>query len=120
MRRFCKGFDFPICGCSDDSVFELLKKNREELMDGIDNLGLKNIIGMKGAKYEELNENGKELVEMCVDFLIYEKQRGYCGTKYIALWSFIYECLKIPQNSGYDYYLMNYLDHIGLIEHGSG
>src|SRR5438445_7756233 len=103
MPGNCK--DIPICECSDYSVHELFKKSREDIINGTDNHGMKNIISMKGAKYDQLNEHGRELVETCVDFLISDKNtfdgKPQRPGKYIALWSFIYQCMNIPANSGY-------------------
>lgn len=47
---------------------------------------------------------------------INELQNG----KYITIWSFIYDFLKIPRNSGYDYWLMNFLCWNHIMDHGSG
>ena len=129
--------DFRICQCSGRSVHQLFKNDRQTIILGTDNLGMKNLIENKGSGYDQLDHNGKILIEQCVDFLIirqndprfiadteeYKLFNSTCSKRknnYITLWSFIYQCIRIPKDSGYDYYLMNYLNHVGLIEHGSG
>ena len=97
-------------------------------------------------KFNRIGSNGKILVEWCVDFLIYKtdvdgnkidtlslksnakelrelnkKSVGFKHlNKYITIWSFIYDFLKINKDSGYDYWLMNMLEWYDIMEHGSG
>jgi hypothetical protein len=108
-RRFCE--------CCDVSVFKLIKKPLQEQLDGTDNLGVKSML--QCIQYDELDEHGKELFDWCIDFLIFYKSLEH-SDKYIALWSFVYDFLKIPQHSGYDYYVMSFLEWNGVCEHGSG
>ena len=92
-----------------------------------DNVGMKNII--QCSKVKDLDEDGIELVEWCVDFLLFNKldiefpkknleNCHYHKTKYITLWSFIYDFLKIPKNSGFDYCLMEFLYYNAIVEYG--
>lgn len=109
------------CGCCDDSVFELVKKPLQEQIDGTDNLGVKSML--QCTKYDELDEHGKELFDWCMDFLIFNSGENMFEkyfNAYVALWSFIYSFLQIPQNSGYDYYVMSFLEWNGVCEHGMG
>jgi len=118
-----------VCECSDDSIFVIARKPLEEKLSGTNNKGMKDIMSCKTEKLEDLGSDGKELIDKCVEFLLFHKnentsflktnQNQIHTSKYITIWSFIYDYLKIPQNSGYDYWLMNYLDHIGVMEHGS-
>ena len=119
-----------VCDCSDDSIFVLARKPLEDKLGETNNKGIKNIICCKSEKLEDLNEDGKALIDRCVEFLLFDRDDGrsfpktnqnqFHTGKYITIWSYIYDYLKIGKNSGYDYWLMNYLDHVGIIEHGSG
>ncbi len=107
------------CECCDDSVFELIKKPLQEQLDGTDNLGVKSML--QCTTYIELDEHGKELFDWCLDFLIFNISfNKYDSKQYIALWSFIYDFLNIPENSGYDYYVMSFLEWNNICEHGLG
>ncbi len=136
------------CDCSDESVFELASWNSEDREDGTDNLGMKSIVTCQSNKVGDLDEHGKELVSQCTTFLLFmEKYHKYkqpknigskkskrrkefeilkkeinelMDKKYITIWSFIYDFLKIPADSGYDYWLMNFLDWNNIMDHGSG
>lgn len=65
-------------------------------------------------------------VQYCLDFLImanngeFDNYLNRTMPKYITLWSMIYGFIGIRKNSGFDYLLMNYLDHMEYIEYGSG
>lgn len=118
------------CDCSGDSIFILAKKPINEILEGTTNLGMKDIITCKNYKIENLGSEGKKIVELCADFLIFDKlkinflkqnsENCFHKHKYIALWSFIYSYIGIEKNSGYDYWLMNFLDWNNICEHGSG
>ncbi len=131
-----------VCDCCDGSVFvlcsELSKLEGLDLVARIDSdceVGyeiVEGIVDVMCNKFNDLGVKGKTLIEQCVDFLILQKEHNnyfkfpkknpnqYHKNKYITIWSFIYEYLKIKKNSGYDYYLLCYLDNIGVMEHGSG
>lgn len=125
---------FEVCACSDFHCEELLKKAPtqflEDLRTSIDFSKPCGYNGLGNAMYKITGELPSDLgvaeVELCLEFLreksthnaqsTHESQEG----RYIALWSFIYEYFGIEQNSTYDYLLMNYLEHMGYIEHGTG
>jgi hypothetical protein len=117
-----------VCDCCDDCIHKLLNKDKETILNGTTNLGIKNIVVSK--LIEDLDTNGKELVEWCVDFLLFKKynsdmyfrkqnQNQFHKNKYITIWSFIFNFLNIEKNSGYDYVLMSFLDQHKIMEHGS-
>lgn len=117
------------CGCSHDSVFILAKKPIDERLNGTDNLGMKDIINCKNNDIKNLGADGLKLVELCVDFLIFDKENvsfpkrapnSFHSNKYITLWSFIYSYIGLQQNGGYDYWLMNFLEYNNICDHGSG
>lgn len=61
-----------------------------------------------------------EIVTLCIEFLIADKLNLFTNkSKYIALYSFITEYLKIP-DTGYPYIIMQWLENKDIIEHGSG
>lgn len=80
----------------------------------------------------ELDTQGIKLVKWCVNFLLllsnpkiqvkkFQKKtqdKDYVEYKYICLWSFIYDFLQIPKDSGFDYILMEFLKNQGIIEYG--
>jgi hypothetical protein len=115
-----------ICECCGDCMFDFAKKPIEEIINGTNNPGLKNIISSKTIR--ELNSDGKELVELCVDFLLFQrdcrikfpkKNQNLCHRdKYITIWSFVYDFLKIEKDSNYDYWLLCFLQTNNILEHG--
>ena len=109
-----------ICGCCDGSLNELCKLDLKERINGTDNVGMKNIL--ENMKCANLNEDGKKLVEWCVDFLLYHKSTNeIIETKskvFVCLWYFVVDFLKFEKNSGYDYYLMMYLEWNNICDHG--
>jgi hypothetical protein len=123
------GRDF--CGCCDDSVYKLDAKSLEDQLSGTDNEGVKEVLQAYNLE-TELGLKGRELINWCLDFLLFKrvhkedflKSQVHPGdvhrTKYITIWSFIYNFLGIPQNSGYDYWLMSVLQWEGYMMHGSG
>ncbi len=115
-----------LCGCCDDSVFKLAKMNKESRLALTDNLGMKNIL--TASKITDLDSHGLELIEWCVDFLLFNQlgmeflkkdQNQIHKDKYITIWSFVHNFLQIPKDSGFDYWLMSFIEHIGVMEHGS-
>ena len=136
------------CACSDETVFELYNKwdtelGRTDIPETYKEL-LKIVDKNNGNRFKDLCEVDKNVVDMiewCVDFLIYKRdfEEEYnklslrsdhenCGfkggvynnpKKYITLYSFIYDFLKIPDESGYEYWLMNILDWYKISDHGS-
>lgn len=121
--------DYKFCEYCDDSVFILAHKLLEERLNGTDNEAMKEVLLTKSM--DDIGTKGKELVEWCIDFLILrdtldyltfkkQKQDQIHPNKYITIWSFIYDFLKIPQNSGYDYWLLQFLEWNEFMNHGSG
>lgn len=115
------------CGCCGNSVYELKNKSLIERIEGTDHEGMKDIIKCTTLSINDLDDSGKQLINWCVDFLLFQRlemnfykldQSGYHKTKYIAIWSFIYDFLKIE--SGYDYWLMSFLEWNNLMDHGTG
>lgn len=120
-----------VCECCDVSMFELVALPLEKRIEGTDNLGVKNIL--QSDTIEDLDENGKYVIEWCVDFLLFKRlnddihflkknveNNDPYKYKYITLWSFIYNFLNIQKDTGYDYYVMSWLDWNKICEHGSG
>jgi hypothetical protein len=48
-----------------------------------------------------------------------ENQNQFHKNKYITIWSFIYNFLQIEKDSGYDYWLLSFLEQNKIIDHGS-
>lgn len=114
------------CGCCHDSVFKLAKMDLESRLALTDNLGIKNIV--IANELSDLDTHGLELVEWCVDFLLFNQlemnfpkkdQNQFHKEKYINLFSFVYGFLQIPKESGFDYWLMSFLNHVSIMDHGS-
>lgn len=105
-----------ICSCCDTSAYTLNAMPLKDRIESTMNLGMKNILSE--PKCENLTPEGLELVLWCVDFLLYNKNNDY-DTK-LSIWEFIYGFLGFEKNSGYDYWLMCYLEHLGIMEHGCG
>ena len=76
---------------------------------------------------------GAWLLNECATFLLWQATNrdadvvfpksipsGPHPNKYIVLHSWIYSNLGLPRDSGYDYWLMCYLDTYEIMEHGSG
>ncbi len=119
-----------ICGCCDESIYQLVEKPLEVQINGIKNKGVKNILQCNNVT--ELDENGKEIIMWCVDYLLFNKKYPskvflkknidkdtVHKHKYLTIWSFIYDFLKIPKDSGYDYYVMMWLQWNNICDHGS-
>lgn len=88
---------------------------------------MKNIMKCETGLIENLGDKGIELVDWCVDFLLFNKdhprfpkkdQSGTHKEKYITIWSFVYDFLKIGKDTGYDYWLLTFLEWNNLLEHG--
>ena len=85
---------------------------------------------------DEISPRALELVEWVIDFTLYQKNyekefqelqlkkyQKYATVhknKYITIWSFIYDFLKIEADSTYDYILMHFLDEHEITEYGCG
>jgi len=121
--------DSKFCGCCDDSVKELAKLTLEQRLQGTDNEGMKEVL--VADNMANLGPKGLELVNWCIDFLLFgdlgrnfdflkTDQSGPHRSKYITIWSFVYDFLKIPKDSGYDYWLLSFLEWSNIMEHGSG
>lgn len=125
--------EFRICDCSGDEIFDLVKLTDEALLFSLMILemkypyqensafnyvisGLREII-FKNPEYKCLGDDSaaKQLVDMCINFLMINYTLSNKN-----LHGFIYDYLKITKNSGFDYYLMNYMHWNFLISHGSG
>jgi hypothetical protein len=117
------------CECCDESVFVLANRSVEERILGIDNQGMKEVL--ISTSLDDLGTKGKELVDWCIDFLLFQMenrplffkkfdQSGPHKDKYITIWSFIYSFLGIPEDSGYDYWLLSFLEWNGFMEHDGG
>lgn len=117
------------CDCCDSSVYDLANMSLEERLNGTDNEGMRDVL--RATSLSDLGDKGKQLVDWCIDFLIFARKdidfpkknpenHSFHRNKYICIWSFIYNFLGIPQDSGYDYWLLSFLEWNGLMEHGSG
>jgi len=103
-------FGRSFCGCSENE--EVLKK--PVILNHIKHLGLYNVIQSRGM--DDLDIAGEHLVLSCLYFLflMYEYPSAY-----VSLQSFICDYLKVTEkDSGYDYWLMNWLEWNNLTEHG--
>lgn len=133
-----------MCDCSEDGAFHLSKMSGEDRVNGTRHVGMKQIVALPCelhdyGKFKDLGPEGRDLVNWCVDFLqlkkrldcngeannfpkyFYEKGRGWFFVKSrnddITISSFIRFFLKIED--GYDYWLMNFLNWNGFMEHGT-
>lgn len=107
---------FEICGCCDDSLTILMDKPLKEQMDGTTNPGIKNLLENKSLN--TINEDGRYIVDWCADYLIYLIDNDPPG--YFTIWRFVCDFFNIKKNSGYDYYIMQWLDWNEIMDHGSG
>ena len=124
--------EYEFCCCCDDSVFELARMSLTERLNGTDNEGMKDVL--MATSMNDIGTKGSELVEWCIDFLLLMKkheggidikkrnpdQKKMHLNKYITIWSFIYDFLKIPKGSGYDYWLLSFLEWNKFLDHGGG
>lgn len=126
------------------NIYEYSKKTFAQKLDDTNNKGLREIICYrysrenKNAKtkkhninitvsFELIGKNGLDIIEWCVDFLLFKKldinfEKKNIDTKYvfhkykfIEIWSFIYDFLKIEKHSGYDYELMSFLVYSNIM-----
>lgn len=65
--------ELNFCGCCDDSVKRLQDLSLEDRIQDTDNEGMKEIL--QTTNMDDLKSNGKELVNWCIDFLIYSRSR---------------------------------------------
>lgn len=119
-----------ICNCCCDETYKLVQRLYKDqeffntMNTELDYLptSIKNgLINMLTHSPVELNQDGENLLMSCIYYLIslnLEPKNHEKGYK--TIWSFIYDCLGIRQNSGYDYLLMCYLETHYYMEHGSG
>lgn len=111
-----------LCGCCNESLFELCKLPLQDRINGTENINMKNILQCDNIV--DLDNESKKMIDLCVDFLLFcENITDYnvdFRNKYISIWRFIVDYLGIMKNSGYDYYLMMYLEWNLICEHGSG
>ncbi len=106
---------YEICGCCDDSLTILMDKPLKEQLDGTTNPGIKNLLENKSL--DTINEDGRYIVEWCVDYLIFLIDNDPPG--YFTIWRFVCEFFNIKSDSGYDYYIMSWLEWNDIMEHGS-
>ena len=120
------------------NIYDYSKKTFVQKLDETNNKGLRDIICCRysrqnkdiknrrnhvniGVSFELIGKNGIELLEWCTDFLLFKElyvdfekkvvdpKYFFHKNKFIEIWSFIYDFLKIEKNSGYDYELMSFL-----------
>lgn len=116
-----------VCDCCDEELHNLLKLSKEEVINSTSNIGMKSVVVSKSLN--QLDNYGKELLEWCADFLLFQKdnelqfkkrnQNQFHKNKYITIWSFIYNFLQLGKDSGYDYWLLCFLEQNNIMEHGS-
>lgn len=128
---------FGVCECCVDSVGELYDelraipwadavadRVRADMASGApDFQHVDGLVDMILHKPDELGEPGEELLGLLTAFLLVqreEEQRRHSYTDYVALYSFIYDCLKLPEHNDYNHLIMCYMDTHGILEHGSG
>src|SRR5579871_2081794 len=134
-----------ICSCCDNSLDKLVKTlnglTKEEVATYTERKMKKSSPNATDATIQgminiilnppnKLGESSKNLVKQCINFLLFDhiektvfpkkNQNDFHKNKYITIWSFILDYLKITANSGFDYFLMAYLDTYNYLEHGSG
>jgi len=133
MTNYKSGDIFEICGCSSFNIKDMEKQAPSAFLGKLkDCLEFHNDYA-KVIKDLPDDSDAKD-VQLCLDFLslahsepdenlsFYPKkdQSGFHKSKYITIWSFIYGYLGIEKDGSYDYLLMNYLNNMDYMEHGSG
>ena len=113
--------DKIVCSCSGGSIFNLIEGKTKT-----DHFLWSAVIKKKEycdcctiveiVPYEQLNDECKKLIDICVDFLAYREEWDDSYT----LWDFICSFLNIEQDGGIDYLLMNMLDWYEFSKHGGG
>jgi hypothetical protein len=112
---------------SADAIKAYCSKHLDYLDEQTRN-GLVDII-LHGPK--DLTVAGRSLIFKCIDFLLINVNREtlcslkadraqFHTEKYVTIWSFVYNFLKIRRDSGFDYFLLSYLDYYKLMDHGGG
>jgi len=123
-----------ICDCCGDSISELYNEltmiNNKQLEERVrKNLADKSpkfkyvdgMIDMLTNYPDNLTKEGKFLFDILIDYLQIKDEFFRIGHDNIpSLWDFVMDYLHLSCNSGYDYFLMCYLDTYKIIEHGSG
>jgi hypothetical protein len=117
--------DYPdhnlkICRCCGKRALAFSKFSLKERLRKTLNPGIQNILTV--PKLEELNSEALEIIEWCVDYLLYQKEIMDVGIKtrtYHNLSSFIINYLKI-KSSVLKYWILCYLEHLNIAVHGSG
>lgn len=107
-------FGRRFCGCCGDAE----KILREKPINT--HAGFLDVI--KSKTFLDLHDGGKNVVLMCLYYLHLDKTENeieHTRERYITLWSFITDFLKVAtKDDGYDYWLLNWLEWNELIEHG--
>ena len=99
-----------VCACcGDEAVVELAAASVEARVAGTRDPGMQSVVSANG--WTDLDEHGKALIRKCADCLLDGR---------ITISNFIWAVLGVAPNTGYDYYLMCFLDDIDVMEHGSG
>lgn len=136
------------CDCADDSVAVLaarlsafdtqkdiaiaVEEDIRKMANG--SMTTETIAGMIDVichVFANLPPAGKRLIDGCINFLatlqhwrrdnvtfLRRDQTGFHKEKPIFLSTYISNCLGISRNSGYDWWLMCYLSHYDITEHG--
>lgn len=120
--------DISICGCCSDSITVLYHKLKNMTKDEIP-IYVREEIKKTSPDASEDTINGiidiilnppsalsTELFKNCINFLFYSKlDKTDC-----TIWVFLEKYLKININTGFDYFILCYLDTHQYMEHGSG
>lgn len=102
--------------CCNSADGHLTLKLLEDKINGTKNNGMKEIIKCKSGSINNLENTGKELVEWCVDFLLFDKDYNKNKGKHITIINFICDFLKIE--AYYDYWLLSFLAMNGITVRG--
>lgn len=121
--------EFKFCSCCDNSVSILIRKPLNEQIEGTNSLGVRNLLQNKDIA--NMNDSGKYMVEWCIDFFLFQKYNNDNNINYpkqnvhtihknkeITIWRFICDFFNIQPNSGYDYYVLTWLERNNISEHG--
>ena len=120
-----------VCDCSDECIYQILQKEESDRINDINHQkivgpsdlhymvknGLAEIVKNDCLDYEDLNSDGRELINWCVDYLKYRNENP-CNMQYNII-DYIHNFLKIKKQSGYDYWPVNYLENKGFITRAS-
>ena len=115
-------------GTPDDTYYYFRNNKRDTIMANTESQGIKDILSFNPEQcLDLLSQEGKNIIDSCIDFLLFNQdyprflkknQHDFHKEKYISIWSFIRDFLKIEDK--YDYYLMNFLEWYDLMDHGGG